>query len=398
MQIEDSRPRWGILLGLFVVLGGLAALPFFLYRQPKDLPTYQVQNFIGKVEVYSNENKAWVPVQRGDSLTVRDKIRTGSKGEADLRVPDQIAIRVKENSEIEVQAPRFFERSLRYRLHLLRGIILGSTEEKFEGEQLDISTPTLVAAVRGTMFQVEVQPESGDSSVRVLKGSVKVRSRKGGKAVMVRSLEKTEVKKNAVPLPPVRVTRQEWDRMKETYELIGRSTAVEARQLDLSKQAGSLFDYVFDHGTFYTPEFGHAEREFTKEEASGNKVYLKIDYDVFPTGSFVGVYIKTRNLDLAKFKGFEFQARVNPEEGAPESMRIEFKTQTGLARVFVPRDFKPTWQDYKYPLIVRAATPITEIALVFSNEKVGNAKKGAFYLRDFNLIPVTANPPRDTTT
>ena len=397
MQIEDSRPRWGILLGLFVVLGSLVTLPFFLYHQPKDLPTYQIQNFVGSAEVSEVKSKGWMPLQRGNILEARDKIRTGPNSEIDLGVPGEIAFRLKENSQLDIKGPAFLLKSSGYRLHLIRGALIGSAEKSYSGKKLEISTPTLVATLDSPMFQIEVQPESSDSALRVLKGSAVVRSVWPLKSVRVRGLEKTEVKRNAQPVEPIRVTRQEWTQMKEAYELIRRSAAVEARQLDLSKLTGSLFEYVFDHGTFYTPEFGHAEREFMKEDASG-KVSLKIDYDVFPTGSFVGVYIKTRNLDLAKFKGFEFQARVNPEEGAPESMRIEFKTETGLARVFVPRDFKPTWQDYKYPLIVRAATPITEIALVFSNEKVGNAKKGAFYLRSFNLIPATANPPPDTTT
>ena len=384
MQIENSRPRWGIVVGLFLFLGILAALPFLFYH-PKNLPLYQVQNFMGPAEIYSSRVKIWAPLRRGDSLGANDKIRTGPKTEVDLGIPDQFSLRVKENSQLEVKGPRLLTKTAGYRVHLVRGSLVGSTQKDYSGAPIEISTPTLVAAFESPMFHMEVKPENSDSIVHVLQGSAQVRSAKSSRFVTVHSLEKTEVSRNAAPIQPVKVSREEWNQMKEAYELVRKSAAVEAKQLDLSKMAGGLFDYVFDHGTFYTPEFGHAEREFIKDKTS-NKVHLKIDYDVFPTGSFVGVYIKTRNLDLAKFKGVEFQARVNPDEGYPQSMRVEFKTETGMARVFVPHDFKQSWQTYQYPLIVRQPTPIAEIALVFSNEKVGDFKKGVIYLSNFNLI------------
>lgn len=390
MEIEEPRtkPRWGFVVGLLFVLGGLASIPFLLNEfQPKTLPTYQIQNFIGTVEVYARDKRAWVPARPGESLGPHDKIRTGSQGEVDLRVPDQISIRIKGNSEVEVRAPKFLEKELRYRLHILRGALIGSTEKGVEEDKLEISTPVLVAAVRGTLFQIEVDPETKNSTVRVLKGSVAVRSTRLPKIVIVKALEKTEVTESAPPLEPVRVTRKEWDQMKEAYELIQKSAALEARQLDLSKEAGNLFQYVFDHGTFFTPKFGFADREFIKDDATG-KVHLEVSYDVFPTGSFVGTYMKTRNLDLAKFKGLKFQARGDPEEGYPESIRIELKSGTSVVRAFAPRDFKESWQSFVFPFRVNKPTPVSEVALVFSNEKAKEHPKGKLHLREIDFEPV----------
>ncbi len=392
MQIENSGPRWGLIVGLFVILGVLAGLPFLLYRKPKNLPLYQVQNFIGPVEIYSSKTKSWSPVRRGDSLGNQDKVRTGPQAEIDLGIADQFSFRVKENSQFEVRGSKLFSKNSGYHIHLVRGSLLGSGQKNYSGSPIEVSTPTLTASFESPMFHMAVKPETSDSVVHVLEGLARVHSAKSPRIVIVHSLEKTEVGRNSVLIEASPVTRQEWNQMREAYELTTKSAAVEAKQLDLSKMAGELFlNNVFDHGTFYTPEFGHAEREFIKGE--DGKIYLKADYDVFPTGSFVGVYIKTRNLDLAKYQGFKFQAKVNAQEGYPASMRIEFKTATGLARVFVPRDFKPTWQTFVYPLIVRQPTPVTEIVLVFSNEKVGNFKKGTIYLRDFSLEPASSTPP-----
>ena len=146
MQIENSRPRWGIVMGLFLVLGALAALPFLFYRQPKNVLFYQVQNFIGPAEVYSGKAKVWAPLRRGDSLTTNDKIRTGANAEIDLGVPDQLSFRVKENSQLEVKGPKLFARTAAYRLQLVRGFLVGSTQKHYSGMPVEISTPTLIAS------------------------------------------------------------------------------------------------------------------------------------------------------------------------------------------------------------------------------------------------------------
>lgn len=349
---------------------------------------------MGKVEIYARSKRTWIEGQRGYSLNLGDKIRTGPKSEADLRVPDQIRLRLKENSEAEVKKPGLFEKTQapRYQLHLRRGSLIGMTEKGFEGKRLEISTPVLVAAVLGTSFQVVADDETGDSSVRVLRGSVEVQSLRTRKTVTVRSLEKADVKAGESPtLEPARISREEWNQLKEAYEFVQKSAALEARQLDLSKEAGNLFQYVFDHGTFYTPKFGFTNREFVKDEATG-EVHLEIEYDVFPTGSYVGIYFKTRNLDISKFKGLEFEVRGLPEEGYPESMKIEFKSGAGVVRAFVPRDFKEKWAKFQYPLRFNRATDLTEITFVFSNEKVGSAKKGMIHVRNLTLVPI---PPEE---
>ena len=309
MQIEPPRSRWGVLVVLFLVLGTLAAVPFLLFRPGPALPAYEIANFMGKVSVYARPQRTWIEAQRGYALNLGDKIRTGPKSEVDLRVPDQIRLRLKENSEAEVKKPKLFEQAPRYQLFLHRGSLIGATEKGFEGKRLEISTPVLVAAVLGTSFQVVSDDTTGDSSVRVLKGTVEVQSLKTRQKVVVRALEKTEVKAgNSPPLEPVRISREEWSQLKETYEFVQKSAAFEAQQLDLAHGAGNLFQYVFDHGTFYTPNFGFTNREFVKDETSG-ETYLEIEYDVFPMGSYVGIYFKTRNLDISKFKGLDATRR-----------------------------------------------------------------------------------------
>jgi len=165
-------------------------------------------------------------------------------------------------------------------------------------------------------------------------------------------------------------------------------------QLDLSKQIGSFFDFVFDHGTFYTPKVGYSGREFFKDEDSG-EVFLEIEYDVFTRGSFAGMYIKTRNLDLSGYDTLEFEMRRVEGEGFPQSIRIELKSKTGIARAFAAKMPKPAWEKVSFPLHVRNETLMTEMAFVFLHDRVGEDKKGAVQFRRMHLIKAEASTQGD---
>ncbi|MBI2167671.1 MAG: FecR domain-containing protein [Candidatus Omnitrophica bacterium] len=384
MTNEASKFKWVITIGFFLLLWGIAAVPFLIYPPSPSL-TYEIQNFSGAAHHYGTAEKSWVPPQRSEILKVGDRLRTGPRGETDFRIPGQMRLRLKENSEIELRAPRFFERSRSPRLLLRRGVLLGATENQALPVSAHIVTPAFVAKIREGIFQIETDPKSKVSVARVLRGSLEIFSFQSRQSVTVRSLERTEVSGKKAPQTPVRVDRQEWNKMKEAYELIFKDTTLEKRQFDLSKQAGSFFQYVIDHGTFYTPSLGYAEREFFKGEGAG-ETQMEVGYDVFPVGSLVGVYFKTRDLDLSTFKGLEFEIRGDPEEGVPDSFKIELKSGSGVVRAFKTRGVKEAWQTFQFPWRFTRSKELSEMTFVFSNEKAGNQKKGLVVFRRINLL------------
>jgi len=394
IQIEKPRAgftRAGLLITMLILVIGSAVIGYYtLLRDAKTVEPLMVSNFIGQPEVYSREKRAWVPLNRGDMLNAKDKIRTGPNTEVDLRIPDQINFRLKENSELENKAPGIFDEDVAQRLELLKGKLLGSTQEGFEDQKgrFEIATPVLVASIRGTTFMISADPETLESWVGVLRGQVEVRSKSifiPG-IVTVESLE-TTMEEGGKLTAPQRISRLQWDQMKEAYELTQKSLDYEANQIDLSRQAGNLFqDYAFDHGTFYMPKVGFADREFFFDSEE-NAVILKIDYDVFPESSFVGMYIKVRNMNLENFDGLEFYLRRESDKDYPAAFKIEIKEKGQVVRAFAPHTFKKQWKTVYFPFQVSSDTPVSEITFVFSNERVGEYKKGILEFRDFNLIP-----------
>jgi len=207
------------------------------------------------------------------------------------------------------------------------------------------------------------------------------------KLVTIGALKKVELEKAKNIQEPVPVTEEEWSQLREAYELVDRGAAFEARQMDLSKEAGGFFQSVFDHGTFYSPRIGFSEREFIKEK--DGKVYFQAGYDVFPRAAVVGVYFKIRNLDLSKFDALEFEARRSPDEHFPDSFRIELKSKTATVRGYAQRNFEPDWKTVRLPFQAGKSLPISEMVFVFTNETAGVDKKGALQFRNFTLIPLS---------
>ncbi|MFA6600898.1 MAG: FecR domain-containing protein [Candidatus Omnitrophota bacterium] len=398
---RKNNVTW-ILLSVFVLLVVAGALFWFLCTGTQCLTApqspvdpFEITNFTGKPEFYLAEKKSWIPAMRSGVLTSEDKIKTGPGEEVDLRIPDVVFLRLKENSILSGARPGRFEKAGDkpvYRLHLIQGALIGATEPGFRDKaELRITTAEAVTNVREGIF--EIREKSPVNWIGVLRGMTQVGSRskfpKG--AVEVLPLQCLEIKGSEAATKPARITPEEWDHMKEGYELIQRGAAHEAEQIDLARKAGTLFDKVFDHGTFYTPKVGYATREFAGTDDGA--VVLTIEYDVFPRDSFVGMYLKTRELDLREYSALEFEARLSPDTDGLKEMQIEMKSKGSVARRLSAKTFDKQWKALSFPLSANKSTPLQEITFLFAHDRVGETMKGMVELRNLNLVKNPNLPP-----
>ena len=297
-------------------------------------------------------------------------------------VGEVLDLRLKPSSEMEMLRSKEALHQLRLKLH--RGALLGISGEQFKGRQLEVETPVLVAAVRGTAFLIRSDLQG--TSVTVLEGMVEVRPRHSKEVVMVNSLEiLTVTPKNKGLLKPKRVNYQEWRTATEVRDLISVSAKQEAEQVDLRKKAGSFFNYVFDEGVFFKPNWGFADREFYKDEET-NTIILRINYDVYPQDSFSGMYFKTRDLDLSKVHHLSFNLKAHPGKPIPDQFRIEFKDRFSTVRGFAVKAVTRDWRRYTFEFNARQPTLVSEVVFVFENSRVGplNAS-GTIYIKDLTI-------------
>ncbi len=408
MSIRVEKPKtvsyWKPLSVVLVIAAGLYLWPHFAPRPYTPL-AFEIVGFEGDVQIYDLQSRSWRVPKRGEEFVTSQRLKTGADGVINFQVENQIMLRLKENSELLNKECRALEQKDIYKLHLKSGVLLGATTKEFDRKVISgkaiffvITTPYSTVTPSGAVFRIVAGRNPDEDRVGVLRGSVEIAPSsllfpKHG--VRIRGLEMAGLVGGAVQTP-TRVTTEEWQEMKEAYELLKKSAAMEAEQINLSKLAGSFFNVVFDHGTFFTPKMGYSGREFFRDPDSG-EVLLETEYDVFPDGSFVGVYIKTRDFDISKYTGLSFEIRRKGEEGVPESFFIELKSKGNVVRRYAPRTFERTWKRVEFDFHAPKPTAVNEVVFVFTNVRVGEAKKGMLEFRNIELIPlpeVTAAAPQ----
>lgn len=114
----------------------------------------------GKVDVKIGEQKDWSSAQEGMKLTQDDSIRTGPDSWVDLRIGMVGGVKIKENSEIKLSElssnPDGSENIIMY---MSIGEMLVDARGLQKGSDMQVHTPTTVAAVRGTIYNVKVTGE-----------------------------------------------------------------------------------------------------------------------------------------------------------------------------------------------------------------------------------------------
>ncbi len=404
MNIRIEKPKigsyWKPLTVVLVIAAGLLLWPHFAPKSSKSL-AFEILGFEGDAQIYDLQSRSWRVPKRGEEFVTSQKLRTGAEGVINLQVEGQIMLRLKENAELQSKECRAKGQKDIYKLYLDKGVLLGATTKAFDQKVVAgraiffvITTPYGVVTPNRAVFRIVAGRNSGEDKVGVLRGFVEVAPaslffRKQG--FRVRGLEEATLVDGSVRTPK-RVNTEEWQEMKEAYELLAKSAAMEAEQINLSKLAGSFFNVVFDHGTFFTPKIGYSGREFFKDPDSGN-ILLETEYDVFPAGSFCGVYFKTRDFDISKYAGLSFEIRRRADEEAPKSFFIELKSKGNVIRRYAPKIFEKTWKLVEFDFHAPKSLPVNEVVFVFTNARVGEAKKGMLELRNLELIPLPVLAP-----
>jgi hypothetical protein len=160
----------------------------------------------GKAEVQRSGERAWRPAELQMAVSPGDKLSTEAGAELEIRLDDGSVLKLKDKSLLELDAmekkvkPLTTITSLKLGLGKLLGCVrkLSSRESKFE-----VTTPTAVAGVRGTVFAVFAEGDS--TELDVLKGQVAVAGQLGSEK-LVGEKQSTVVAKRDSARTPVPMT------------------------------------------------------------------------------------------------------------------------------------------------------------------------------------------------
>lgn len=168
-----------LVVGCVVVVGGLSllAMPASAVAQTV-APSAELKRVVGRVEVLSKGQTQWIPAVIGARLAEGDDIRAYSGATAELMLPDTSTVVVTENSRLLLTKIEYDPQSQSrlMLLHLVVGKVRATVAQaaitlaRVRQSNFAISTPTAVAAARGTILWVftdgqksmmAVEPEFG---------------------------------------------------------------------------------------------------------------------------------------------------------------------------------------------------------------------------------------------
>ena len=177
--MREMRNASALQVVILSVVGGLLllALPSSLAAQTA-APTAELKRVVGRVEILAKGQTQWIPAVVGARLAEGDDIRAYSGASAELARPDTSTVVVAENSRLLVTKIDYDPQSQsRFMLmHLVVGKVKATVAQaaitlaRVRQSNFAISTPTAVAAARGTILWVftdgqksmmAVEPEFG---------------------------------------------------------------------------------------------------------------------------------------------------------------------------------------------------------------------------------------------
>ncbi len=157
----------------------------------------------GKVEVQKVGSLSWSPAAVKMTLGSGDKVATEDGTELEIKLDDGSVLKMRDKGLLAIDRMEKQKKPLTTitSLQAVSGKILGCIRKLSSREsRFDITTPTAVAGIRGTVFAVFVEGDS--TELDVVQGQVAVAGQKGGE-VLVGEKQSTVVARGDSARSPV---------------------------------------------------------------------------------------------------------------------------------------------------------------------------------------------------
>ena len=153
-----------MLAGLVLIMGmALGIQPASASRVSR---VAKITSLVGQVEWLKSGSDKCQACSEGQPLSEGDKIRTGTDGQATLTLDEGSTIQLSPGSEFTIQslAKESASEQLESVLALMKGKLKAQVTPLKQGSKFEIETPAMVAAVRGTTFNIAI---NADGSIDV---------------------------------------------------------------------------------------------------------------------------------------------------------------------------------------------------------------------------------------
>lgn len=177
----------------------------------------------GAVHVKSGPTGEWEPASDGDTVSAGDSIRTGASGQAVIRWDGGNALKVFPLSQMRISELAIQGNSSRAGLDLQNGRLLAKAAKlRTHDSAFEIKTPTAIAAVRGTAFDVSMSQQTKNTTFAVVDGSIYVSA--GDEVIIVSEGFESVVESAGSPSKPQPIPPAQLKKLRDEAAGIGVKT------------------------------------------------------------------------------------------------------------------------------------------------------------------------------
>jgi hypothetical protein len=169
---------------------------------------------VGEVEVFKATTGQWIKAELEMKLEKGDKVRTQADSRVEINLNDADLLKIGAASEVELMALVIEDpKKEPVHIHQTAGKVLFKIKKLIGRPEVMFTSPTAVAAIRGTVVGQELQ-DDGSAKFVVLEGQVLVENNQfKGRGQELRAGQWTQVGANQVPLVPKAMNtddQQQW--------------------------------------------------------------------------------------------------------------------------------------------------------------------------------------------
>ena len=126
----------------------------------------------GLVMVKPVGSRKYIPAYKGQMLKNGEWVKTKEGVFVAIVFLDGSNIKIQQKTEVKISSYRMTAKNLKTNLEMSKGQAWSDVAEQGSGGEFTITTPTAVASVKGTEFDLEYDIEKGETTLIVLAGEV----------------------------------------------------------------------------------------------------------------------------------------------------------------------------------------------------------------------------------
>ena len=178
-------------------------LSTFLFAEARVVAA--ISSMKGNVQLRNANNRKYESAYKGQMVRTGDWLKTDKNVYVAIVFLDGSNVKIQSNTEIEIKSSRITARELKTQMYIAEGQAWSKVAQQKNGE-FKIKTPTAVASVKGTEFDVEFDDLAESTTLTVLEGSVEFSNDLG--SILAGAMEGATASKEEVP-SQYKVTEEE---------------------------------------------------------------------------------------------------------------------------------------------------------------------------------------------